>query len=306
MKNQFRIISHRLRGFGLNDASPNALRNAISAGVKLLEVDIRFTQDGIPVINHDPHLKASFNKDILIRNLTFKEIKLFNYSKDSDSIHTLEELLLETKDKSIILFLDIKEAGFEEYVYNMLYTQYSLENIVIISWLPEVLKKFYLLDPDLKLCFSHVPFQNPFIYSLTKMAFTIFRVNTLLSLLSNFRIFGKFEYMKYCKFIFNKYNENIKNEVLKNTPDFEHFVNGNLTGELLNILQNSNGYVCVPKNFINLSLVEYYKRSGVGVVVYTINEEWEKILTLQILEVDLILTDNKYILLEEIESFHGT
>lgn len=60
---ELRIISHRGgRGFGPENTL-ESLRNALEAGVKMVETDIRETADGVLVIHHNPMANSKFIKD---------------------------------------------------------------------------------------------------------------------------------------------------------------------------------------------------------------------------------------------------
>jgi len=52
-----------------------AFQTAKSLGLDGVELDVRFTKDGVPVVHHDPHLQRLFNDPGLIRELTFKEMQ---------------------------------------------------------------------------------------------------------------------------------------------------------------------------------------------------------------------------------------
>lgn len=60
---ELRIINHRGgRGFGPENTL-ESLRNAIDAGVKMVETDVRETVDGVLVIHHNPLANSKFIKD---------------------------------------------------------------------------------------------------------------------------------------------------------------------------------------------------------------------------------------------------
>lgn len=85
---------------------------AFKAAVKKnlnIELDITMTKDGEIVVFHDRSLKRLTNKQGLIKNLNYKDIKNIKLLNTNDTIPTLEEVLKLVKDKVIIL-IEIKEV----------------------------------------------------------------------------------------------------------------------------------------------------------------------------------------------------
>ncbi|GAB6281427.1 MAG: hypothetical protein STSR0008_01660 [Ignavibacterium sp.] len=295
------LISHRLRGFDDHDATRIGLMNAILSGIKYIEIDLRITKDKQIVINHDPHLKEHFNSSEFISKLTLDEIKNIHYknSDSNESILTLQELLAlfnQYKKSDSFLFLDIKEYGLEENIISEITNRNLLNNIIIISWLPEVLFKVHSINSNIKLCFSFIPVLNQLKYFLLKLSFDIIHLNKFLSLLSKLFSIKIINNFKYTNYIFNNYDCNeLEKYKLKDYlgKDYEHILSEWLNKNLLNILQNVNGMICVPYKLIDNNFVDRYHKLGIKVMVFSIN--YEKVLNkyLDSVKPDFILTDKK-------------
>lgn len=289
------LISHRLRGFDHHDATVNGIVNALDNGVKNFEVDTRITKDLKIVINHDPHLKEHFSTNNFISDLTLDELKKIKYKNNSaQSILTLDELfdLIKNHKTKPHLFLDVKEFGLEKIILQKILSYQLDDSITIISWVPEVLKKIFLLNKNIRLCFSHIPIGNKarFFFLKTTLNENNICLKKLLSpLLSRYSEFkNTFHY-------FNEYNSEVVNDNnFRNFlgKDFSHFVSGFIDGELLNILVTTKGIVCVPYKNIDVNFVREYKSRGVSTSVYSINQEDELIDYRKKIKPDLILTDN--------------
>lgn len=295
------LISHRLRGFDEHDATRIGLINALTSGIKYIEIDLRITKDKQIVINHDPHLKEHFDSSQFISELTLDKIKKIKYknSNSTESILTLQELLdlfNQHKKNDSFLFLDIKEYGLEEKIISEIINRNLLNNIIIISWLPEVIYKIHSINPDIKLCFSFIPVLNQLKYFLLKFSFDKIHFNKFISLLSKLFSIKITSYFEYTNFIFNDY---IRNELDKYKledyagKDYEHIISKWLNKNFASILQKSKGMICVPYKLIDKIFVDKYHKLGIKVIVFSINEE--KILNKYFDNVkpDFILTDKK-------------
>ncbi len=120
--NNFWIIAHR--GGGRNSdmlpASENSLgiiQYAERLGANAIEIDVRLTKDGIPVLFHDEIMsKRLINEDYFIGGISdysFAQLRSFCTLKDGERIPTLEEALQTVIDKTDlkVVWLDTKASG---------------------------------------------------------------------------------------------------------------------------------------------------------------------------------------------------
>ena len=120
--NKFWIIAHR--GGGRNSdmlpASENSLgiiQYAERLGANAIEVDVRLTKDGVPVLFHDDVMsKRLINEDYFIGGISdysFAQLRSFCTLKDGERIPTLEEALQTVVDKTNLklVWLDTKNTG---------------------------------------------------------------------------------------------------------------------------------------------------------------------------------------------------
>ena len=105
------VASHRALHHEHPENSIPAVQAAIDQGVHIVEIDVRVTKDGMPVIMHDQTIDRTTNGHGDIETLTYPELqKLFLLHKGkstSDKIPTLEEVLRMTRGK-ILVDLDMK------------------------------------------------------------------------------------------------------------------------------------------------------------------------------------------------------
>lgn len=92
----------------------------------IIEADIVFTLDGVPVLNHGVDknfiIKGKENK-INIANHTFETLKTFVGSATSNYLTTVEEYIKYGKEKGVIIMFDLT---FQKYTYSHYKTLYAL------------------------------------------------------------------------------------------------------------------------------------------------------------------------------------
>ena len=273
------IVSHRLRGFDEHDASLKGLQNAIANNITHFEVDCRLTKDGEIVIHHDARLGSDFSSNPFIADKTLSELKQIFYNNSNDTVLTLDELFqIIELHQNIKIYLDIKECGKEEKIIEEAAKRNLLKNIVIVSWLPEVLFKINSLLPSMQLCFSFYPvcdtFPSQINYFNAKIKSLLFRQkkdrNTSL---------------------FNTYNTD--NGVTGQYGfDHEHFVSLPFRGKLLETLQSVNGIACVNYKLPSQHFIEQLQKQNLQICLYSINTERDLRKYTAKFHPDIVLTDN--------------
>lgn len=105
------IIGHRGSSYGVEN-TVEAMRAAIDAGAELLELDVRLSADGVPVVCHDSNLKRLSGVDADIESASYKELRNIQLSQNGykSQILTLEQAIGEAKGRANLL-VELKEAG---------------------------------------------------------------------------------------------------------------------------------------------------------------------------------------------------
>jgi len=83
--------------------SLTAIKTAVDSGADIIEVDVRLTSDGVPVMFHDDNILLEGRKKSLSK-VSFKEFK----SGDLSERISLEDVFEFLKDKDIVINLDVK------------------------------------------------------------------------------------------------------------------------------------------------------------------------------------------------------
>ncbi|GEM_PF-564569 len=124
---QLMIVAHRACwSDGFPENSLSAIRHCLDIGVEILELDVRLSKDGVPVLMHDAHLGRTTTGTGLVSDHTYEELlslRLLAGDGSSQSV-TKERIpalrdVLELVGGKALINLDVKGASSErilEYV----------------------------------------------------------------------------------------------------------------------------------------------------------------------------------------------
>ncbi|MDD5759137.1 MAG: glycerophosphodiester phosphodiesterase family protein [Desulfobulbaceae bacterium] len=161
----FEIVGHRGYGSATPENTLAALRRSISEAVKVAEVDIRLTSDGVPVLLHDSSLSRTTGDHHLVSELTLAEIKKLDAGSYKsieflgEKIPTFEEALL-LADSKLKLLLHVKITGAIPAIAAVLRkTAFPVADIWIMSDQLNVLPVIGRLMPGVRLV--HLAYSLP-------------------------------------------------------------------------------------------------------------------------------------------------
>ncbi len=291
------IVTHRFRGFSERENSYSGFKNALESGVKYFEFDVRLTSDSVPVINHDRYIETASGRKIDIVTSSFDQImrSVGNHSIVERIMSLAEALdLFKSKMKNDSkIFVDIKDFVEEKQLLNEIKLRTLEENVVIVSWLPEVLFATHSLEPELPLCFSHNFIRSKFQFKTMERISNSNSLKNMTSDLASVIRPGFAEELKNIKFFFDEYNER-ENQPARDSSDkrdFEHTLSGPVKGRLLEIIENSRGFVCIQFRMLGEGYAGLYDQPP-GVIPYSLNN-WESLKYLPgNLDYPFILSDN--------------
>jgi glycerophosphoryl diester phosphodiesterase len=155
----------------------NTLRSfnrAIELGVDAVELDVRRTKDGEIVVIHDAKVDKTTDGKGPVSELTLDEIKQLSTDK-GEKIPTLEEAL-DFLDKKVKILIELKETGLERKVVGFVNAKGLKNNVIVVSFNEEVLRKVRELEEEVETGLIYVRHKNPI-----KAALEL-RANYLLSL----------------------------------------------------------------------------------------------------------------------------
>jgi glycerophosphoryl diester phosphodiesterase len=141
-----REVENTLESFG----------RAIELGVNALELDVRRSGDAHLIVSHDDNLKKVYGKDVKINEATLEELKQATESR----IATLEEALSFIGGKVEKILVELKEAGYEEDVLNLIRGKKLEDRAIIISFHEETLARIRDLDKQIETGIIYTKFKK--------------------------------------------------------------------------------------------------------------------------------------------------
>ncbi|MFE9441416.1 glycerophosphodiester phosphodiesterase [Streptomyces sp. NPDC006602] len=120
-------VAHRGDPYRVRENTIDSLRSALRLGADAVEIDVRLTRDGVPVLLHDETLKRLWEHDRPLLSLSSDEVR----GLTDDKVPTLARALAATGDSRVMLDLPgtrdvrvarrvvdvVRECGAEERVY---------------------------------------------------------------------------------------------------------------------------------------------------------------------------------------------
>ncbi|MFE1311585.1 glycerophosphodiester phosphodiesterase [Streptomyces sp. NPDC058755] len=94
-------VAHRGAPYHFRENTLDSLRSALGLGADAVEIDVRLTRDGVPVLLHDETLKRLWEHDRPLRSLSADEVR----GLTADGVPTLAQALAATGDSRVMLDL---------------------------------------------------------------------------------------------------------------------------------------------------------------------------------------------------------
>ena len=123
-----------------------SFRKAIELGANAVELDVRVSGDGKLIISHDDDLKRVYGKDVRISEATLDELK----GLTGNRIAALEEVLQFVDGRVEKILVELKDAGYEKEVLDLVRKVDLRDRVIIVSFHEEVLARVRDLDGEIE------------------------------------------------------------------------------------------------------------------------------------------------------------
>ena len=153
----FLKVGHRGARAYETENTLESLGKAIELGANAIELDLRQAKDGKLVICHDDNLKKVFGKDLPLNEATLEELK----EVTGNRIPTLQEALRFMDRKVEKILLELKEAGYEKKVLNVINKEGVGDRVIAISFLVDALVSVRNLDRNIETGLIYTKLRNP-------------------------------------------------------------------------------------------------------------------------------------------------
>ena len=166
------VASHRAVHHELPENSLPAIKEAIRLGVDIIEIDVKVSKDGVPMLMHDGKVDRTTNGKGDLETQNFDELRKLRLTSNGkltdEKIPTLEEALNVAKGK-ILIDLDLKTDRINEVmevVENTKTTDITFffdSDYTVLSKVDSVSKKFMIMPRvhDLAMADSALNLFNP-------------------------------------------------------------------------------------------------------------------------------------------------
>jgi glycerophosphoryl diester phosphodiesterase len=130
---------------------------AIALGANAIELDVRKSKDGKLVITHDDNLRRVFGKDIRVNEATLKQLKQLSENR----IPTFEEALRFIDGRVEKILVEIKEAGYEKKVLEVIRKEKLKDRAIVVSFHEEALSAVRKADGEVETGLIYAKYENP-------------------------------------------------------------------------------------------------------------------------------------------------
>ena len=137
----------------------SSFRRALELGVDAVELDVRKTMDNELVVIHNADVNKTTNGSGAVNELTLEEIQRFVTEK-GEHVPTLEDVL-DAVARRVKVLVELKETGTEEQVISLIRKKRLTENVIIISFHEDVLRKVRELSDEVETGLIYVRHKNP-------------------------------------------------------------------------------------------------------------------------------------------------
>lgn len=140
-------IAHRGASAHTKEGSASSIEMSKALGADMVEVDLRFTRDNVPVIFHDSSLMRIYGINQLISDLTLQALMSI-IPEGKEAILTFEELVARCKSLRLALYLDIKDMNADDiaWIYQIVESAGMREFCIFASfradWIAEIKANF--------------------------------------------------------------------------------------------------------------------------------------------------------------------
>ena len=121
------------------------VRAALALGADAIEIDVRCTRDGTPVLLHDSTVDRTTDGEGEIAALSLRQARRLDVG-EGERIPTLREVLREVAGRALMV-LEVKPAGIEEELLAVVHRARALDWCAVHSFLPRVVERVRRQEP---------------------------------------------------------------------------------------------------------------------------------------------------------------
>jgi glycerophosphoryl diester phosphodiesterase len=134
-----------------------SFRRALALGANSIELDVRISADEQVIVIHDDNLKRVFGSDAPVKQTTLEELRHLTGNR----IATLDEALHSLGKNCSKILVELKEAGHEEKVLDIVSSAHFQTRVILTSSIKEVLMRVRQADSNIETGFIYTKPKHP-------------------------------------------------------------------------------------------------------------------------------------------------
>ena len=147
--NGVRLINHRGYHMHAPENTLAAFQESQKNKYQFVETDIQMTSDNVPVLLHNPTLRAMAGADVAINSISVSEAKKYDFS--GQTITTLEEFIAYCKANQITPYIELKTETIKseqqvQIIYDIVKKYAMCNKVEWISFSPDLLEMLGKID----------------------------------------------------------------------------------------------------------------------------------------------------------------
>ncbi|MCD6509283.1 MAG: glycerophosphodiester phosphodiesterase [Thermoprotei archaeon] len=146
LKGGFFIVAHRGASGYEPENTIRAVRRALDMRVDAVEVDVRLSKDGVPVVMHDETVDRTTDGSGRVDEMTLEELRRLDAGK-GERIPLLREVLEEVKGRAV-LFVEIKVEEAAIPALSIVEDEGMLDEVLFISFSGDSVRAIKDHNPD--------------------------------------------------------------------------------------------------------------------------------------------------------------
>lgn len=145
-KRPFAVVAHRGASSYEPENTLRAVGRAVEMGADMVEVDVRLSKDGVPVVIHDETLDRTTDGSGRVRDYSVKELRRLDAGM-GEKIPLLSEVLELVRNK-VGLLVEVKELDSSEPSLRLVEAANMLSQVMFISFSRVALRLIGELNPN--------------------------------------------------------------------------------------------------------------------------------------------------------------
>jgi len=138
------VISHAACGGHAPENTLAGICEALRLGAGAIEIDVRTSADGVPVLMHDLAVDRTTNGTGEVAKLSLQQLRALDAG--GEPVPTLAEVLTLTISEALLV-IEIKQPGIEDNIVRVVHESEALNDVMVWSFFPQALASMRQVEP---------------------------------------------------------------------------------------------------------------------------------------------------------------